>query len=377
MKRKLKPTDVPASLKNIDINQILRKRGIFTQQRMNQEMKLAAIPLARELLKKKGKVKEEVITPRRHAQFTDEQVLAYWEKQIKLVEMVEARFEKQVEQYIVHVEKDFLATLDSVIADKKKALKFLKKDYFTDNEAELLVKAQFDFAPLLENAAVLAGQEANKLIGINDPYLPFNYRDQIARNVKKFTESMLDTDRKELNDLISNGLQAGRSVPEIRSSIVDKFDQFSKTQAQRITRTEVLRASNQASVDAYEQSGVVEGKQWLTAGAVDECAQYDGDIVTLSGSFYGSDNEFQDGDPPLHPNCKCVVLPVVVGTRAYVPDNKSLYDRVEELEGMVDKRTKAFKELKAEYRDSKADDQAYIKALEKHLNIKDAPVVEE
>ena len=83
-------------------------------------------------------------------------------------------------------------------------------------------------------------------------------------------------------------------------------------QAERIARTEVIRASNQASLDAYIQSGVVEGKQWITFGATDECEQYDGKIeYDLEGKFYSSDNEFQDGDPPLHPNCRCVLVPIV------------------------------------------------------------------
>lgn len=357
-----KANEIPAALKNIDLGAIMRSRGIFIQREQNRRMKELAIPLARELIK--GKKKQEVVAPRRHAQFTNEQVLGYWEKQIHIVETVEKAFEKKIEQFVIHVEKEFLTTLDTEVTDKKTFAKFIQKDYFDDNEADLLVKAQFDFTPLLENIAVLAGQEANKLIGVNEPYLPFNYRKQIIDNVTKFTKSMLDTDRDTLINLITNGLQDGKSVPEIRTSITETFDSLSKTQAQRITRTEVIRASNQASLDAFEQSGIVEGKQWLTAGAVDECAQYEGQIVTLSDSFYGSDNEFQDGDPPLHPNCRCVLVPVVVDTKAFEPDNKQLYDRITELESKLDKRTKAYREVK----DLRADDQAYIKALEGLVN---------
>jgi SPP1 gp7 family putative phage head morphogenesis protein len=124
---------------------------------------------------------------------------------------------------------------------------------------------------------------------------------------------MLDTDREHLTNIITHGLEDGKSVPEIRKEIETTFDQYSRNQAQRITRTEVIRVSNQSALDAYERSGIVEGKQWVTFGAIDECAAYDGEIETLDGKFYSDTTEFKDGDPPLHPNCKCVLVPIVVG----------------------------------------------------------------
>jgi SPP1 gp7 family putative phage head morphogenesis protein len=345
---KRNPTDIPKSLKSINVKAILRKRGVFLEQRMNKEAKDKLLPIAKEIIES-SKKKVEVPEPQKYAHFSNEIVQAYWEKQIRIVEVIEARFEKKVEQFINKIVLEFLKHLDSEVNNEKSIKKFSTKGYFDDLEDDLLVQAGFDFTPLLMDQAVLAGQEAYKLIGSDDIYLPYKLRETVSRNVTKFTQSMLDTDRDTLVNLISNGLSDGKSVPEIRSSIETSFDSISKNQAQRITRTEVLRVSNQASLDAYEQSGVVEGKQWLTAGAVDECAEYDGDIVTLSGSFYGSDNEFQDGDPPLHPNCRCVILPVLVGEKTYVPGiNKGLYERIKQLESQVDKRKKAFKELKTQ-----------------------------
>lgn len=354
---------IPTSLKNIDLKSVLRRRGIYIKQNSYMELKRAAMPLARRLVEKRSNGKTSP-TIRRHAQFTNEVVNQYWEKQIHIVEIIENKFEAKIEQYIKKVEKGFLEQLDTEVSNRKEFIQFINKDYFSDNEDDLLAQAQLDFTPLLENIAILAGQEANKLIGINDPYIPFNYREQIKQNVAKFAQSMLETDRDALINLVTNGLTDGKSIPEIRSAIQETFSTYSKTQSQRITRTEVIRASNQASLDAYQQSGVVEGKQWLTAGAVDECAQYEGQIVTLSDSFYGSDSEFQDGDPPIHPNCRCVILPVLVNEKAYAPPvNKELYERIQYLESQIDKRTKAWKKLK----EKKIDDDAYIKALEKYL----------
>jgi SPP1 gp7 family putative phage head morphogenesis protein len=360
------PTEIPDSLKGVDIKALLRKRGIYKKRNAYAAVKEAALPIARQIVKGRKKA-PYVAPPNRHAQFTNERLQDYWEKQIHVVEVVELKFEKKVEQFIQHVEKGFLSRLDAEVGNRKEFVKFVQKDYFSDEEDDLLVQAQIDFAPLLENIAVLAGQEANKLIGVSEPYLPFEYRDQIRQNVAAFTKSMLDTDRDALTSLITNGLQDGKSIPEIRSSIESTFSDYSKNQAQRISRTEVLRASNQASLDAYKQSGVVEGKQWLTAGATDECADYEGQIESLDDNFYSDTDQFADGDPPLHPNCRCVLVPVLVDTKAWIPDHKKYLERIEYLESLIDKRTKDWKQLK----EQKADDSAYIKALEKHLGITD------
>lgn len=351
-----KPSQVPASLKSIDVKAILRKRGIYLQQRVNQEMKERLVPLAEQVIKsKKKKVK---IDKPVHPTLTNDQINGYAQKQVHMVEVVEKRFEDKLKQYIGTIEKGFLEHLDSEV----------KKDFFSDQTDDLLVKAQLDFTPLLNGLASLAGNEALKLINSDEVYVPFNYKDVIQENVDKFASSLIDTDKEHLTKLLDQGLEDGKSVAEIRQTITEDFSEYTKNQAQRITRTEVMRTSNQAALDAWEQSGVVEGKQWLTYGAIDECAKYDGEVVTLKGSFYDSDNQFQDGDPPLHPNCKCVLLPVLVSEKGFKPSvNKELYTRIEELEGQLDKRTKAAKELLSK----RSDDAIYIKSLEKHLGVSD------
>lgn len=358
MKSKRTPTQVPASLKNVDLQSIMRRAKVYEAREKYLDTLEAARPLARKLLESKKKPVVKASTPR-HLQFSDEIINGYWEKQIHIVDVIEQRFENKVRQFIEKIGRNFVATLDIEVSNQKDFVKFLKKDYFSDNEDSLLNEATIDFAPLLDNVAILAGNEANKLIGVKDPYMLTTMRKKILDNIEFFTKSMLNTDREHLATLITNGIQEGKSIPEIRGMIEEDFSQYSKMQATRITRTEVLRASNEASVDAYKESGVVEGKQWLTAGADDECADYDGEVV-------GLDEDFSDGDPPLHPNCRCVLLPVLEGEKAYAPPiNKANVERIKDLEQQLDKRTKAAKELLSQ----KTEDEIYIKSLEKHLGL--------
>lgn len=369
LKKIRKNSEVPAALRSIDIKAVLRRRGVFKAKKLNQELKEAAIPIAKQLLKAKQKT-DSPEPARRHAQFTNETLDKYWQKQIAVVEAIEQRFEKKVEQFINRIGEEFLKQLDATVDQNSKSVE--TKDFFSDNEEELLVKAQLDFKPLLDTVATLSGEQALRLLGLDDPYLGIDYKNEIAKNIDQFTQSMIDTDRDHLVSIVNNGIENGQSIPEIRRQIVDDFDDYSKMQANRITRTEVLRVSNQAALDAFKESGVVEAKQWLTAGAIDECAQYEGKIEDLDGDFYGDTNAFKDGNPPLHPNCRCVIIPVVVGTkgfqRAPILERDVLNSQIKELESKIDKRTKDFRDLKQR----QLEDAEYIKELEGLLDEKRA-----
>lgn len=294
---------VPAALKMIDIEALLRSRGLYQQQETAITLKAAALPLARQLIE----ARKAPVDPPRHSQYSNEQLLAYWERQIHIIDVIEDKFERKLTQFITRVIEGFASNLEQEASSHNKG-------HFDDVEADLLVQAQFDLAPLLQAVAVQAGQVALDLINSKDVYTPIDLRNKIAANVAKFTQSMLDTDKESLTKVLHDGIKEGLSIAQIRANIQANLESMSKIQAQRIARTEVLRVSSQAAIDAWEQSGVVEGKQWLTAGAIDECADYEGQIVKLHGNFYDDITEFKDGDPPLHPNCRCVVIPVVTDT---------------------------------------------------------------
>lgn len=335
--------NTPPALKNVNLNRMLRKYGIATMQKEYQKLKKEALPLAKQIVKSKKKKVEPIITSE-HTQFSNQKIWEYWEKQIRIVEVMEKRFDNITKQFIDSIEKQVLGNLESEITGKTKALV---------DEDELIVQAGVDFRPVLMEMATISGQQAMALINEEDPYIPVKIRPKIDRNIDRFAGSMVDTDKKIMGNIIENGIKEGLSVPQIRSQIEDKFDELRRYQAERVTRTEVLRVSNEAAVDAWEQSGVVEGKQWLTAedDRVDEeCAELNGKIINLEGTYIKQ--EYGDvEEPPIHPNCRCVVLPVLEKVKGYMPatifEKEILEKKMEGLEAKIDKRTKEYKTLKA------------------------------
>lgn len=356
------PGQVPEALQNVDVPKILRQRGWYKKLKDYRVYKEIGKDLAKAKIAKKKR--NEIVTvktvepeARIHNRLTNEQVKEYVDKQLGAVEQVEKRFQNKVEQFILDVKDEALKNYP-----EKQPKQYSKA---LIDEEEYLVKAQLDFTPLLKDIALISGNEAIDLIDEKMQYFGFDYEATIKQNVKKFTESMLQTEQDKMVEIIKQGLDEGLSIPNIRRNMEDEFNNLSKVQSERIARTEVIRTSNEAAVDAWKESGVVEGKQWLTTedGREDaDCAELNGKIVwNLGGDFYQKEGEFENGDPPLHPNCRCVVLPVIDRDKSF--DAESLA-KIAELEKSIDKRTKEYREIKKQ----NLEQEQYIKSLEKLLN---------
>jgi len=94
-------------------------------------------------------------------------------------------------------------------------------------------------------------------------------------------------------------------------AIRDSLGRFIPAQrrAQTLARTEVIRAHHQATIQEYQNwqiQGVQVQAEWSTAGddrVCDQCAGYEGNIYSL---------EEVRNMIPVHPNCRCIALPVNV-----------------------------------------------------------------
>lgn len=131
--------------------------------------------------------------------------------------------------------------------------------------------------------------------------------------------SLVDATTREA---VRKALADGLALNETTAQLVERIRamaEFGQARALRIARTETVGAFNFATTEAYEQSGVVDGVEWLSArdSAVREShAEADGQQVPLGTAFTvgGFPMDFP-GDPGAPPeetvNCRCTTLPVV------------------------------------------------------------------
>lgn len=363
----LSPDNLPKAIKNINWQRAFRKQKIFDSFKSYKAFYKKTLPIAIKYVKSKNN--KDVARPT-HG-FTDESANKYASNQLKIVDHHEQIFQGKLEQIINGVVNEAISNINNQQA--RKTGKLIDKDKWLEESVSKL-------EPTLAQVAVLAGNEANKLIGIDNPYIPKAIKEVsknfIREQILLFMGSALDTDVDIMTEIIASGLTDELSVPEIRRAIESKFIEFSKSQAEVITRTEVIKTSNFGAQDAFEQSGVVEGKQWLATAddrTDEDCLAMDGQIVDLDGDYDSSIEKLLPNAesilsyssvefPPLHPNCRCVLLPVIVGEKSkLLPKIEELNHTIELLELKVDKRTKQFRDLKQR----KLDPEQYMEELEK------------
>jgi len=350
------PAEIPKSIKNVNYKRVFRKQGVFAEVTKQLEAKQAARDIrdaARRIIK--GRIVVKATETPEHDSFTNEQVWSFHRRQINVVEHTEQKFYNKVTQYIDGLVERALEAVPSEVAEMSKAL---------INEDAEVTRAMIDFTPILTEVAALSGQIAMSLVG-DSTYIPTDITGFIEREVKRFATSMIETDRDKMIDILVKGISEGKSIPQIKAEIRQVFTEYTKTQADRVTRTEVIKASNYATMDAWEKSGVVVAKQWLTAldDRVDPlCADMNGKIIPLQKNYFDKGDTLEVGDvstkfdyasvknPPLHVNCRCTMLPVLVDQKAFDTETyikmKTLERDAEELTSKIDTMDKRTKEAK-------------------------------
>jgi HK97 family phage portal protein len=161
-----------------------------------------------------------------------------------------------------------------------------------------------------------------------------------------------ETTRQQLMASLSEGYDNGESVDELAKRVQSVYSIADSNRAEMIARTESIRASNSASVEAYRQSGVVVAKEWLTERdnrTCPFCNKLDGKAIGLNKNYFNKGDTFKAkdengnevtlkielanvGEPPVHPDCRCTTIPVIdTSTEAVGADDAILKSDVEEL----------------------------------------------
>ena len=130
---------------------------------------------------------------------------------------------------------------------------------------------------------------------------------ELVENPNPFWQ-ILDSTREMLRSTIADAMRTGISNDKLADQIAAAYA-FSDERAETIARTETRIADVQGNLELYKASGLVNEKEWVAfAECCDECQDLDGVQVALEDEF---PNDGGDG-PPLHPNCRCTFLPVII-----------------------------------------------------------------
>lgn len=156
-------------------------------------------------------------------------------------------------------------------------------------------------------------EKACELMGVMAPGIP---REAIIKIIEYPYAGKMFSDRIWDNkDALVKHIKQNLTVGIIRGDSIQKMARQLKKdlnvlyyQAERLVRTETNYAMNQAHLKGYKDSGVVEKYEFLAAHdkrTSKLCRDLDGQMFELSKAVVG------ENYPPMHPNCRSTVVPVL------------------------------------------------------------------
>jgi len=259
--------------------------------------------------------------------------LKVWDNLIESTNVWESQLERIVNQLLAEQEK--------VVQEKVSIGKFLKKrpsvtKNNVDDWLEVLDEKENErwgrvILPFLLMIIAARGKTVLGELAVQVTDLDLEAHD-IANYINdeslKFISSVNETTRNALKGALIEGIKQGEGANKLRGRIQEVYIGVSKNRAAMIARTEVMRAANQATLAAYKQSGVVEGKEWLVAKderTCEFCLQMEKSFsqVGLDDNFIPKDTDLEGTEggilkldygnldaPPLHPRCRCTIVPI-------------------------------------------------------------------
>ncbi len=153
--------------------------------------------------------------------------------------------------------------------------------------------------------------------------------DALDEEIFAFAHQINQTTADALRDELEEGMEAGETVDQLKGRIQDLCEEWAEgARAETIARTESCRAYTGGHIAAWQSTGVVSKKAWVSAAdACPFCLDMDGTVVELDDNFFdegdtqdvewrGQDlsmsQDYSDvGGPPLHPNCRCALVGVL------------------------------------------------------------------
>ena len=123
--------------------------------------------------------------------------------------------------------------------------------------------------------------------------------DDLGISIKDINTTDYDKLGSALADSVALGLTPKRGAKLLQNVVA------SPARALTIAVTEQARAITMASLERYTESGVEE-VEWIAAIPCDICEVNEGEVRPINTAFPSGDSQ-----PPVHPNCRCALLPLV------------------------------------------------------------------
>lgn len=148
-------------------------------------------------------------------------------------------------------------------------------------------------------------------------------RRDVESNILKISGVYNEDTIKALERTLTEGQTNGESLVKLKKRVEAVYGDAKGYRAERIARTESLKASNNTAEMVYKQNGFSRVQWFVNPGACQFCLSFAGRTKEIGSSYTkagdvvtGTDGgqmsiDYSDIDvPPLHPQCTCSIVPV-------------------------------------------------------------------
>ena len=198
-------------------------------------------------------------------------------------------------------------------------------DVMKRKEADWIILSGSQSLPVMAEIVGESGRLTSAAMGVSFDLSSDEIVASIRTNSFKFAKSISRTASNRVMETILASRETGATIKELRNSLREEFDGWTKHRAEMVARTETIRASNSGAKTVYKKAGVTKIR-WL---AVDDSCPYclalqdkgdfpiDDPFVEEGGSLEIDDEKTPPlvanyeaiETPPAHPNCRCAIVP--------------------------------------------------------------------
>lgn len=137
--------------------------------------------------------------------------------------------------------------------------------------------------------------------------------------MRELSRTTVDNIGTAIADALELGLDAVKASRLIATHV------SSPARALTIAITEQNRAMTAASIARYQEAEI--GKvEWIVSDPCDKCAQNNGVVVPIGTPFPSGQSQ-----PPVHPHCRCALLPIIPGADDY-NDRDGVFEEIKSLQ---------------------------------------------
>ena len=191
---------------------------------------------------------------------------------------------------------------------------------------EWSLRAQNRFRPLLQLVVEDSARAASAEIGLDFRLPPEKVLSYVEGYSFRFADAISSQSADQVREAVAATYREGLDRDDLIRRLGEIREEWTGPRADRIARSETIRAANRGAALTYAEEGVRE-LEWIASDdACPYCLAFDGKVVS-TGTAFARDGESvagidEDGEPvrpmvvdyedvdtpPLHPNCRCAIV---------------------------------------------------------------------